>query len=449
MIMNRRIRTILFFALLIPACKESDIYTAYDLKNRGVWYEPTPYGMVYIQRSDYQMGPSDDEITDDAKMRSVSVESFWMDDTEITNNEYRQYVYWVRDSLVRKILGESDPKFVITETRQGIPLSQPVINWRTRIDWNDPDVRMALEELYIPEEERFHGLREIDPRKLVYDYFWIDYKQAARRSNSFNYETQRYEGSVINLDGEEIAIENRSSFVMHETVPVYPDTLCWVRDYAYSYNEPLTLKYFSHPGFTEYPVVGVNWHQARAFCNWRTRLNENYRSRLNETPAHDFRLPTESEWEIAARGGRLNTKFPWGSYYTRNQQGCFMANFKPLRGNYVADSETNVTAMKVGSFDPNDYGLYDMAGNVAEWTSSAFFETGYNLANDMNPEVDYVAHPDDPPVMKRKVVRGGSWKDTEYFIRSSTRTYEYQDTTKSYIGFRCVRSSFRSELHNR
>jgi len=251
------------------------------------------------------------------------------------------------------------------------------------------------------------------------------------------------------MKGKVDSIKNRSSFIMHESVAIYPDTLCWIRDFSYSYNEPLTYRYFSHPAFEDYPVVGVNWNQARAFCNWRTRLNENYRSRMNDTPAHDYRLPTESEWELASRGGRLDTKFPWGSYYTRNQQGCFQANFKPLRGNYVADSQTNTTTMKVGSYDPNDYGLYDMAGNVAEWTSSAYFESGYDLANDLNPEVDYRAHPDDPPVMKRKVIRGGSWKDTEYFIRNSTRSYEYLDTTKSYIGFRCVRSSFKNELQNR
>jgi formylglycine-generating enzyme required for sulfatase activity len=66
--------------------------------------------------------------------------------------------------------------------------------------------------------------------------------------------------------------------------------------------------------------------------------------------------------------------------------------------------------------------------------------------SDFNPELEYEARPDDPPVMKRKVIRGGSWKDVSYFIRNSTRTFEYQDTAKSYIGFRCVRTSFRKEL---
>ena len=66
-----------------------------------------------------------------------------------------------------------------------------------------------------------------------------------------------------------------------------------------------------------------------------------------------------------------------------------------------------------------------------------------------NPEIRYTASPDDPPVMKRKVIRGGSWKDMAYFIRNSTRSFEYQDTAKSYIGFRCVKTSFRNELRNR
>jgi gliding motility-associated lipoprotein GldK len=374
-----------------------------------------------------------------------------MDDTEITNSEYRQFVYWVRDSIARKTLGASDPDFLITEDRYGVPLTEPVINWKTRFNWKDPDVILALNDLYLPEVERFKHRLEIDTRKLVYDYYWIDFRQAARRINSFNYNLQKpaYQGVVVDAEGKMDSIKNRSSFIMHETVAVYPDTLCWIRDFSYSYNEPLTIKYFSHPAFQDYPVVGINWNQARAFCRWRTRLNEDFRSRMNDTPAHDFRLPTESEWELASRGGRLEAKFPWGSYYTRNSQGCFQANFKPVRGNYVADSKTSTTTMKVGSFDPNDFGLYDMAGNVAEWTSTAYFESGYDLANDLNPEVDYTAHPDDPPVMKRKVIRGGSWKDAEFFIRSSTRTYEYLDTTKSYVGFRCVRSSFKSELQNK
>jgi formylglycine-generating enzyme required for sulfatase activity len=94
----------------------------------------------------------------------------------------------------------------------------------------------------------------------------------------------------------------------------------------------------------------------------------------------------------------------------------------------------------VATYDPNEWGLYDMAGNVAEWTSNAFDESAYSYTHDLNPDHQYYAHPDDPPAKKRKVVRGGSWKDVAYYMQNGTRTYEYQDSAKSYIGFRCVRT---------
>lgn len=435
--------------LLFISCQKADNYLPGKSGKKAEWFEPSPYGMVFVPRGSFRMGPSDDEVSEYTSTKTVSIDAFWMDDTEITNNEYRQFVYWVRDSIAREMLGETYTDFLITENQYGAPLDEPIINWTERIEWNDPDYLIAMNDLFIPEQERFINKREVDSRKLIYDFYWVDYNQAAKRNNSYNFEDNKYYGNVYNADGELVPIQNRSSFLMHETVPVYPDTLCWIRDFTYAYNEPLMLKYFSHVAFDDYPVVGVDWKQALAFCNWRTNLKAFSNSRINETPAHDFRLPSESEWEYAARGGLINSIYPWGSYYTRNELGCFVANFKPLRGNYVADSPTTTTTMKTGMFDPNDYGLYDMAGNVAEWTNTAFYEAGYDLMSDLNPEIEYNAKPDDPPVMKRKVIRGGSWKDTQYFIRTSTRSFEYQDTTKSYIGFRCVRTSFRNDLQNR
>jgi len=446
-------KAIIYFGLavglLFNSCQNADSYLPGRNDNKGQWFEPTPYGMAYIQRGSFNIGPSDEEITEFTRTKTVSVESFWMDDTEITNNEYRQFVYWVRDSIARKLLGETFTDYIITVDNNNVPLENPVINWQERIDWRDPEIRMAIDELYIPEHERLAFNKEIDSRKLIYDYYWVDYKQAAKRSNSYNFETRKYDGAVYNSEGEVKPIENRGSFLMHESVPVYPDTLCWIRDFAYTYNEPLTLKYFSHTAFDDYPVIGVTWKQANAFCNWRTNLKVLSNKRSNDIPAQEFRLPTETEWEMAARGGLQNSIYPWGSYYTRNDMGCFVANFKPLRGNYVADSPSTTTTMKAGEFDPNPFGLYDMAGNVAEWTNTAFFEAGYETIDDINPELEYDAKTDDPLVMKRKVVRGGSWKDMAYFIRNSTRTFEYQDTAKSFIGFRCVRSSFRNDLRNR
>ncbi|MBW8324638.1 MAG: SUMF1/EgtB/PvdO family nonheme iron enzyme [Prolixibacteraceae bacterium] len=417
-------------------------------QNRKPYFEPLPYGMNLIKQGSFNLGPSEEEIDQsNTKVKTVSVPSFWMDDTEITNNEYRQFVYWVRDSIARQLLSETIPEFLVTEGKRGAMLETPRLNWMEPIEWKNPDYQAALEDIYVPENERFFGRREIDARKLHFEYYWIDYQQAAKRANSYNYQTQSYSGTVIDAEGKENPIQNRSSFIMHEVTPVYPDTLVWVRDYTFSYNEPLTRKYFSHVAYDNYPVVGVTWAQAKAFCNWRTKQLNTFQEMIKNPGVMDYRLPSEVEWEYAARGGHLMTLYPWGSYYTRNQEGNYVANFKPARGNYVSDSQNNITTLRVANFLPNSYGLYDMAGNVAEWTSNAYDESAYEIMSDFSPDFQYDAKPDDQPAMKRKVIRGGSWKDIAYYIQVSTRSFEYQDSAKSYIGFRCVRSTFKPKYY--
>jgi gliding motility-associated lipoprotein GldK len=166
-------------------------------------------------------------------------------------------------------------------------------------------------------------------------------------------------------------------------------------------------------------------------------MNENLRAQ-GVPDVHNYRLPLETEWEYAARGGLDLSMFPWGGPYTRNYKGCFLANFKPLRGNYIDDGA--VYTIKVASFEPNEYGLFDMAGNVSEWTSNAYHPSAYVFTHDLNPNYEYNARPEDPPVLKRKVIRGGSWKDIAYYMQTSSRDYEYQDSTKSFVGFRNVRT---------
>jgi gliding motility-associated lipoprotein GldK len=300
----------------------------------------------------------------------------------------------------------------------------------------------AIKDLYLIKEERFNKLQEIDTRKLIYDYYWVDLKQAALKENRYNFNEDftggKYEGTVIDAKGNVVPIQDRRSFIMEGRINVYPDTLVWMSDYTYSYNEPMARKYFWHVAFDNYPVVGVNWKQATAFCIWRTDFLNNYLRANHQPMVEQYRLPTEAEWEYAARGGLALSMYPWGGPYTRNNSGCFIANFKPLRGRYADDGAART--IEVATYAPNEYGLYDMAGNVAEWTSNAFDESAYSYTHDLNPDYSYNAMADDPPVLKRKVVRGGSWKDVGFYLQVGTRTYEYQDTAKSYIGFRCVRS---------
>jgi ATP-dependent DNA helicase RecQ len=112
-------------------------------------------------------------------------------------------------------------------------------------------------------------------------------------------------------------------------------------------------------------------------------MNE-WRSTNGQTEVSRFRLPSEAEWEYAARGGLELSPYPWGGPYMRNAQGCPLANFKPMRGDYVEDG--GAYTVPIASFTPNDYGLYQMAGNVAEWTNTAYDETVYEFAHDLSPE---------------------------------------------------------------
>ena len=438
------------------------IFTACGNRNQGElvgvrkgntkFNQTDPYGMVFIPQGSYTMGVGTEDITGAMtyEPKTVSVSSFFMDETEITNDEYRQFVNWVRDSIARRILADQFPdRYAITESKTGETYDPPMLNWKEKIDWDgkDQEVREALEPMYLPEQERYFRVKELDARKLYYTFYWIDMKAAAQKE--FDGENLIQNDASISADDAEVApgrkgawanrkqgYTDRSVYMRTENISVYPDTLVWIHDYSYSFNDPMTENYFWHPAYDYYPVVGVTWQQARAFCAWRSQLRNNYLKSKKEITLSEFRLPTETEWEWAARGGNKLNPYPWGGPYTSNSRGCYLANFKPRRGNYIADG--GLRTLVVGCYPPNAFGLYDMAGNAAEWTNSAYDPTSYNFTWDLNPDFTYNAKEDDAPVMKRKVVRGGSWKDISYYIQVTTRDYEFQDTARSYIGFRTI-----------
>ncbi len=641
--------------------KDRDVF---DPDILGAGNERLPYGMVYVKSGGYQSGVDDEDIMGvfTAQKKTVSVQAFYMDATEISNNEYRQFVHWVRDSIAREklyrrnfgedadqwvnvpdnffkepyrtlldmgsdvqggntpfqlfmdstynsevdktvllLMGDKKPANATntgaagrggagrggaakpinlingTITRPSAPAQGSkkdveltfndkelqsifenytskaaatagrgasrqtqntgpnqggrvenrkyfTLNWEQEIDYKDEQTQFLLSDMFYSESERFYKRREIDTRLLFFDYYWIDYKEAARRGKiqtksvdarktynydtlndprlgkddnfykrskreplSKDYKTNDLHRSTLDARGERVwldttiftvqnndsskfknndknfyktSLENpgqdldlgftnskgqhnalrghtdRSRFIIKERINVYPDTLCWVRDFTYSFHEPMTQNYFWNNAYDNYPVVGVTWNQAKAFSVWRTQIFHSWLISNEELYVNDFRLPTESEWERAARGDLAISQYPWGGPYIRNNSGCFLANFKPLRGRYFEDGGFHT--VKVYSYNPNGFGLYCMAGNVAEWCSSAFDESQYEFGHDMNSDYDYQAKDGDPPVKKRKVIRGGSWKDIGYYLMNGTRTYEYQDTAKSYIGFRNV-----------
>ena len=440
--------------LLISCGKSGDKGELVGTKG-AKWHPEKPFGMALVPGGSFIMGKSDQDIAgvDDAPTKTVTVPSFYMDETEITNNEYRQFVEWVKDSTMRVRLaimadGTTNPgtgkavsisdfayndfdekntkksknnnvyekymydNYYSIGTKED-PNAYRKLNKKAKLikqtsKYPDESYTEVMDSMYLPLEASYNGLRTIDVDKLKFRYSWMDIQAAAKSKTG-----------------------KRQDFIRTEQVKVYPDTTVWIKDFSYSYNEPMHNDYFWHKAYGEYPVVGVKQSQAVAFCEWRTLYKNAYikSKKKGRDQVNKFRLPSEAEWEYAARGGLQSATYPWGGPYAKNDRGCFLANFKPTRGDYAADNALYTVEAK--SYDPNGYNLYNMSGNVAEWTATAYDAGAYEYVSTMSPNIQDNKN-------KRKVVRGGSWKDVAYMLQVSTRDYEYADSARSYIGFRTV-----------
>ncbi|MCT4664086.1 MAG: SUMF1/EgtB/PvdO family nonheme iron enzyme [Flavobacteriales bacterium] len=396
-----------------------------------------PLGMTKVGGGSFTTGPNDDDVpyAQTMPVKTVTMHSFYMDQTEITNSEYRQFVHWVRDSIVRKALAEAGVEGyeLVEEDSEGEPIDEPFLNWDVEIDWSSDDEAFvdALKELSYDPDQTVTGNQNagLDVRNWTYEYKYINNKALGNPLNRYN----REDGTYGN---------NFESAQLYKTAkaPVYPDTTVWLKDFAYAYtfNEPIFSNYFSHPGYDQYPVVGVSWEQANAFCAWRTNVRQSQKSGMEKTFDTPFRLPTEMEWEYAARGNKAKAVYPWGTPYPATRQGCYLANFKPRRGEYGVDQY--VFTAPANAYHPNGFGLFNMSGNVSEWTATPFEQTQYSFYHDLNPDYRYNAEKGDSKKLKRKVIKGGSWKDVAAFIQISARDYQYQNEASSFIGFRCVKT---------
>lgn len=451
----KKIFLLLLSTTLIVSCSRGGGKTAGKPGSKGelvprdkskTFVAERPYGMVAIPGGSFIMGLADQDMVntpEKAMPKTVTVSSFFMDETEVTNAQYREFIKYVRDSIARTMLAEAageggaggigeyaylskkasaNPsayqQFLESQGgRDGYDESKR-LDWSVPLQWstaNYPDVQYAeiLESMYIPKAERINNERIIDTRKLKYAYQWEDIETAIKDKS------------------------RREKYLKKESIAVYPDTTVWIKDFNYAYNEPLYDGYFWHSAYKNYPVVGVTWDQARAYCNFKTKLKSDYNESLKKRKQRPmaFRLPTEAEWEYAARGGRENATYPWGGPYLVDDRGCYLANFKPKRGNYIEDEKkgTYTYTAPVKKFPKNDFGLYDMAGNVSEWTESPYGNSTYQFSSTLNPNVSNQAYKE-----VRKSVRGGSWKDVGYLLMTGYRDWERKDSARSYIGFRTV-----------
>ena len=265
-----------------------------------------------------------------------------------------------------------------------------------------------------------------------------------------------------------------------------PDTMVWAKQLAY--NDPYVDHYLRYPGFRFFPVVGVSWLQAQDYCNWRTKIvnyelakeagfyddfeGESVVSTESTPPLEsgivlpNYRLPTEAEWEYAAQA-LIGTQwldenqthrrlYPWDGHALRNPYGkkigTFLANFKRGRGDYAGIAgKLNDGAMittYIYDYPPNDFGLYNMAGNVNEWVQDVYRPLSFQDFDDLNPvrrdgfldeENGYDAANFNSLISDRvRVFKGGSWADVAYWMSPGTRRFLEEDSSTSTLGFRCA-----------
>ncbi|WP_235941624.1 gliding motility lipoprotein GldJ [Cyclobacterium roseum] len=289
------------------------------------------------------------------------------------------------------------------------------------------------------------------------------------------------ETEVTNVDYKEFLFNmaKRDGVSADSIQKLEPNEKVW--DGTMSYNDVYATYYFRYPGFNFYPVAGVSWTQANAYSKWRTVYVNELEREKNELDSAltkdqliergsvfpDYRLPNEAEWEYAAKAmigtqymdenqenGRI---YPWDGRGPRNpynikrksRQGDFLANFKRGRGDYagIAGSVSNdgeIIPTNVYDFPANDFGLYNMAGNMNEWVQDVYRPLSFQDFDDLNPlRKDGVYDEEDTYNTtliddNYRVYKGGSWRDVAYWLAPGTRRFMHQDSSSNHIGFRCA-----------
>ncbi|MGG9962094.1 SUMF1/EgtB/PvdO family nonheme iron enzyme [Ferruginibacter sp. SUN106] len=361
----------------------------------------------------------------------ATTDSFYISPYEVTNRQYRQFVDYVQDSILRHLLGYE----------KQINPGTLCIDWSRKIDIGKASLEIANSD-YPGTKSMFtktYGIIHLLPKYLVYAY----------------------------QDGQKWI-----------KIPVMPDIDAWKNDYPYSYNEPMFVDRYFHPAFSNYPVTGVSFYQAQAYCNWKTRQIQKAIAHVADIEVV-VSLPTLYQWEAAATSGRipdndttLHSRDVIGiNEYRRYLNKPIKANRKNgIDCNFFTIMDSNgyiiknpgddgeVYTMPVNAYQPGFNGLYNMKGNVAEWTATdgdecynelkKMFAAGTDkwkhftdsIKNTNPASIISTVQPDSflKKMKGTKIVQGGSWKSAAFYIQPGVHQFYTAATQDGGIGFRYV-----------
>ena len=524
---------------------------------------PAPPGMIYIPGGT-TIVKYDQSSTDTNSSRMVSLTSFFIDKTEITNQQYRQFTEWVIDSIAIVKYLKDDKYFieddnttntgtntptastdaalpVSTDTTGGKPAAidtNKIASIPSSVDTSGPVVKKRINWSKVNHEKIWNTKDEETRGKLQP---MLD-ENGNIKKELYNFP---YKFLKVTSTTNELA-KNRK--YKTETLNIYPDETCWAQDLTNSTVDMYVENYFKAPPFDDYPVVGITWVQARAYTYWRTLNAKAYNNMPDYMKYYSltYSLPSEAQWVYAAQGfydmimpsdsteydtvtkveyptdstvtphdsawvanyihqhqpgtdttvaqapvvdsskeaaktqrnearaariakkkadQRFNyyiadflTKAKYGGKYnglnaTANTSydpnnppidssavhfdpNGMLTNFKQDEGDYWEDGAP--LTLPVMSYAPNEFGLYNMEGNVSEWVLDAYSPSTFSFVSDMNPVLLYDADTSDADAMKRKVVRGGSFMSNAKSLNPYYRDMELQNVAHCFVGFRCV-----------
>ena len=218
------------------------------------------------------------------------------------------------------------------------------------------------------------------------------------------------------MDQHEITNAEYQAFVAATGHPV-PRGIGYTAVYELLKNnyEPWRDPDFNHPN---QPVTTVTWFDADAYCKWAGK-----------------RLPTEAEWEKAARGGIEGARYPWGDADPDSTTANFADRQTEFEWRNPDVDDGYLFPAPVGTFQPNGYGLFDMAGNVWEWCADWYSPTYYSEPQDVK---GLRRNPKGPDTGERRVLRGGTWYRDAHTLRNAERVSDFPDNSLNVVGFRCA-----------